>query len=91
MSVTLDWTSVPYVRRGKIVNSDGGDSYSKKYTRGYGGAYIGVWMSAFVVSLESGGRFCVSAFGRNWNLSRREDDFTFNLVCKETLRILYLH
>jgi hypothetical protein len=40
--------------------SDGGDSGSKKCKRGYGGAFCGVWRS-----LESGGRFCVGAFGRN--------------------------
>jgi hypothetical protein len=43
----------------KLV-SDGIDSGSKKCKRGYGGACSGVWRS-----LESGGRFCVGAFGRN--------------------------
>jgi hypothetical protein len=38
------------------LSSHGGDSGSKKFKRGYGG----VWRS-----LESGGRFCVGAFGRN--------------------------
>jgi hypothetical protein len=42
------------------ISSDGGDSGSKKCKRGYGGAHGGVWLS-----LESGGRFCIGAFGRN--------------------------
>jgi hypothetical protein len=45
--------------------SDGGDSGIRKCKRGYGDAYGGVWRSAFGGSLESGGRFCVGAFGRN--------------------------
>jgi hypothetical protein len=45
------------------LSSDGGDSGSNKCKRGYGGAYGGVWWS--LGSLESGGRFCVGAFGRN--------------------------
>jgi hypothetical protein len=50
------------------LSSDGGDSGSKKCKRGYVGAYSGVWRSlrlAEIWSLESGGRFCVGAFGRN--------------------------
>jgi hypothetical protein len=42
------------------LSFDGGESGSKKCKRGYGGAYGGVWRS-----LESGGRFCVRAFGKN--------------------------
>jgi hypothetical protein len=42
------------------LSSDIGDSGSRKFKRGYGGACGGVWRS-----LESGGRFCVGAFGRN--------------------------
>jgi hypothetical protein len=62
MSVTLDCTSVPFVRCGKELklSSDGGDSRSKKCRRGYGCAYGGVWWC-----LLSGSRFCVGAFGRN--------------------------
>jgi hypothetical protein len=37
------------------LNSDGGDSGSKKYKRGYGGAYGGIWESVF----------CVGEFSRN--------------------------
>jgi hypothetical protein len=48
------------MRKKLKLSSDGGDSGSNKYRRGYGGAYGGVWRS-----LESGGRFCVGAFGRN--------------------------
>jgi hypothetical protein len=39
-----------------------------KFKRGNGGAYGGVWRSlllAGVWNMESGGRFCVDAFGRN--------------------------
>jgi hypothetical protein len=54
-------------------SSDGGDSGSKKWKRGYGDAYGGVWRS-----LLSGDGFCVAAFS-----SRREDVFTFNLFHKE--------
>jgi hypothetical protein len=32
---------------------------------GYGDAYGGVWRSVFDRSLESGGQFCVGAFGKN--------------------------
>jgi hypothetical protein len=62
----------------KIVSFDGGDSGSKKCKRGYCSAYGGVWQSlrlAGFLILESGGRFCVSAFGV---FSRREDVLTFN-------------
>jgi hypothetical protein len=50
------------------LGSDDGDSGSKKCERGYGGAYSELWRSlrlARVCGLESGGRFCVGAFGRN--------------------------
>jgi hypothetical protein len=50
------------------LNSDSGDSGSKKCKRGYGGAYGGgLTVSVFGGSVESssGGRFCVGAFGRN--------------------------
>jgi hypothetical protein len=46
------------------ISSDGGDSGSKKCKQGYGGAH-GRVESAFGGILESGGRFCVGAFGRN--------------------------
>jgi len=42
------------------LNSDGGGSGSEWCKRGYSGAYGSVWRS-----LESGGRFCVGAFGTN--------------------------
>jgi hypothetical protein len=44
------------------LGSDGGDSGSKKYTRGYGDACSGVWQAALGGSLELGGRLCVVAF-----------------------------
>jgi hypothetical protein len=45
MSVTLDCTSVPFVRCGKKMNlsSDGGDCGSRKCERGCCGAYGEVW------------------------------------------------
>jgi hypothetical protein len=62
VSVILICTSSPFVRCGKKLklSSDGGDSGNKKCSRGCGCAYGGVWRS-----LESGGRFCVGAFGRS--------------------------
>jgi hypothetical protein len=58
VSVTHNCTSAPFVLREKLkLSSEGGDSGSKKYKRGYGGAYGG--------SVESGSRFCVGAFGKN--------------------------
>jgi hypothetical protein len=48
------------MRKKLKLSPDGGDPGSKKCKRGYGGACGGVWRS-----LESGGRFCVGAFGRN--------------------------
>jgi hypothetical protein len=57
MSVTLDWTSAPFVRRGKEfkLSSESGDSGSKKCKRGYGGAYgDGLAEFAFGGSLRSG-------------------------------------
>jgi hypothetical protein len=50
------------------LSSNGRDSGSKKCKRGYGGAYGGTWQSLHLVglwSLESGGQFCVGAFGMN--------------------------
>jgi hypothetical protein len=53
MSVTLDWTSAPLVRcsRNGNLNSDGGDSGSKKCKSDYGGVWqslclAGVWSQA---------------------------------------------
>jgi hypothetical protein len=56
------------MRKKLKLSSNGGDCGSKKCERGYGGAYGEVWRSLRLVgiwSLESGGRFCVGAFGRN--------------------------
>jgi hypothetical protein len=61
MSVTLDFASVPFVSYERFETIyDGRNSGSMKCIRGYGGANGGVWQS-----LESGGRFCDSARGRN--------------------------
>jgi hypothetical protein len=38
---------------------------------------------AFGENLESSGRFCVGAFGKNLAFSRHEDVFTFNLLFKK--------
>jgi hypothetical protein len=55
--------------RKKLKSSSvGGDSGRKKFKRGYGDAYGGVWgilCLAEVWSQRSGGRFCVGAYGRN--------------------------
>jgi hypothetical protein len=101
MSVTLDWTSAAFVRCGKKykLNSDCGDSGSKKYKRGYYGAYSGVWRSLCLAGawiVESGGRFCVGVFGRNLasvavkmfsHLIYFFQTFykfcTFNVICKD--------
>jgi hypothetical protein len=47
MSVTLDWTSVSFVRWGKKIerSSDGGVSGGKKCKQCYGCTYGGVWLS----------------------------------------------
>jgi hypothetical protein len=76
--------------------SDGGDSGSKKCNRDFDGAYSGVWRSLLLVgSLESGGRFCVGAFGRNvasvavkmcsrliYFVRKFYKFYTFNAICK---------
>jgi hypothetical protein len=62
ISVTLDWSSAQFVRCGKNLSSDGGDSGRKKCKRGYGGASGGVWRSLRLVgvrSQESGVRLSV--------------------------------
>jgi hypothetical protein len=48
------------MRKKMKLHSDGGNSGSNKYKRGYGGSYGGVWRCPDV-----GGLFCVGAFGRN--------------------------
>jgi hypothetical protein len=56
------------MRKSEII-SDSGDSGSKKSKLGYHGANGGVWRYLRLTEswyLESGGRFCVDAFG--WNL-----------------------
>jgi hypothetical protein len=56
------------MRKKLKLSSDGGESGSKKYRRGCGGTYGGVWGSlrlAGLWSLESGGRFCIGTFYRN--------------------------
>jgi hypothetical protein len=87
-SVMIDCTSASFVRWGKIkLISDGGDSVNKKFKRGCGDICGVVWWSlrlAGLKSLESGGLFCVAAFG-----SRREDAFTVNLLYKEFLVVYF--
>jgi hypothetical protein len=53
MSVTLDWTRAPLVQCGNKLklSSDGGDSGSKKYKRGCGGAYGEIWRSLRLVGV----------------------------------------
>jgi hypothetical protein len=58
----LDECAVRAMRKKLKLSSDGGDSGSKKYMRSYGM----VWRSLCLAGVcESGGRFCVGAFGRN--------------------------
>jgi hypothetical protein len=61
----------------KLV-SDGGDSGSKKFKRGYGDVYGGVWRSLRLESLESVGLFCIGAFGRN--LASVDEKMTLHLI-----------
>jgi hypothetical protein len=61
--------------------SDDRDSGSKKYKRVYGCAYVGLDIaeSALSGSLESGGQFCVGAFGRN--LASVTVNMFLHLIC----------
>jgi hypothetical protein len=45
----------------------------------------GLAESTFGGSLESGGRFCVGAFGRKSGFSRREDVLIFDLLFEDIL------
>jgi hypothetical protein len=81
--------SPPFVQFKKKQNmalfSDGSDSESKKYKRGYMIALM-VWSGlhlAGVWSLESGGLFIVGTFLQESGFCRHEDDFTFNLLHKD--------
>jgi hypothetical protein len=74
------------------LSSNDGDSGSKKCKRGYGGVWrslrlTGVW------SIESGGRFCVGAFGRNLasaavKMSSLYKSRTFNVISKDNFVII---
>jgi hypothetical protein len=77
------------------LNSDGGDSGSKKCKRDCGGTYSGVWKS-----LESGGLFCFSAFSRNlasaavkmfshliYFQNRFYNLCAFNAICKDSAAV----
>jgi hypothetical protein len=85
------------MRKKLKLSSDGGDSGSKKYKRGYGG---GLAESAFDGSLGSGGRFCVGAFARNlasvavkmfshliYFVKKFYKFCTFNAICKNNAAI----
>jgi hypothetical protein len=63
------------------LSSDGGDSGSKECKRDFCGLRLaGVW--------SQGVGFVLVGLARIW-LSRRKDVFTFNLLCKGILYILY--
>jgi hypothetical protein len=64
MSVTLDSTSAPFVRCGKNLNSVLTVA-TLVATNANRGLRWRLAESVFCGSLESGGRFCVGAFGRN--------------------------
>jgi hypothetical protein len=83
------------MRKKLKLSSDGGDSGTKKCKRGYGDAYGRVWRS-----IESGGRFCVGAFGRNlasvavkmfshliYLIKKFEKFCTFNAICEDNAAI----
>jgi hypothetical protein len=53
------------MRKQLKLSSDGGDSDSKKYKRGYGDAYDGVWRSLRLAGVWSQAVGFVDAFGRN--------------------------
>jgi hypothetical protein len=87
----------------KKLNSDGGDSGSKKCKLYYGGVYSGVWRSLRLAgdgSLESGSRFCVGAFGRYlasvamkmfsnliYCIKKCYKFYAFNAICKDNAAI----
>jgi hypothetical protein len=73
--------------RKKLKSSpDGGDFGSKKCkTRLWWRIWLGLAELAFGGSLESGGLFCVGAFGKESSFSRREDVFTVNFLLNEML------
>lgn len=62
--------------------SDRSDSGSKKFKQNHGGALVK--SGGVCVSMKSGSRSCVLAFGKNLVFSRRED-VIFNLPRKEFL------
>jgi hypothetical protein len=64
------------------LSSNGGDSGSKKYKRGYGGVWRGLAESVFGGILESGVRRSVLCWcgWQESGFSRREDVFILNLV-----------
>jgi hypothetical protein len=79
-----------------------GDSGSKKFKLGYNGASGGVWWSlglAGLWRLESGGLFCIDAFGRNLALVAVEmfsylmwfkrKCCTFSVICNDNAKINY--
>jgi hypothetical protein len=67
------------------LSFDGGDCCSKKYKRGYGSAYGGVWRSLRLVGFWSQAVRFVLVRLTGICFSRREDVFTFNLLYKEIL------
>jgi hypothetical protein len=91
------------MRKKLKFSSDGGDSGNNKCKRNYDGAYGGVWRSVRLAGfwgLESDGRFCVGAFGRNLasvavKMFSRSIHFikkfyecrTFNAICKDNAAI----
>jgi hypothetical protein len=109
MPVTLDCTSAPFVRCGKneIKFRQWRLWYQEKQTRPCWRLWWGLVESTFDGSQESGGKFCVSGFGRNLasvavkmflhfiSVIKTFYKFcTFNVICKDnaaTNRITVQH
>jgi hypothetical protein len=68
MSVLLNYTSAPFERSGKGLKSTA--MLATLVARNANEATVGQAESAFGGSMESGGRFCVGAFGRKSLLSQ---------------------
>jgi hypothetical protein len=62
----------------KLISDNVGSGIRKKCKRGYGGACGGLCRSLRLAGVESGGRFCVRAFGSNLALS---------VICKDSASV----
>jgi hypothetical protein len=76
---------VLFVRCGKELklSSDGGDCSKRSANKAMVRPAVGE-------SLQSGGLFCVGAFGRNLKCSHCEDVIIYTVVCKDVLYMFCL-